>query len=143
MMFLEHWTSSRSCLFSVFSRDDIANIRIKLANEMMFNPRNSGNKTLVISYDLSEVLYSLYSFILFWLVFYVSLYIFLCCRTVALSSYCWSVFFFSFAFVGWSCVRSLYSYSWCLWIFDMPFIYRLVLKDVVYNMLVLCCTSLN
>ncbi|OQU78171.1 hypothetical protein SORBI_3009G170600 [Sorghum bicolor] len=54
MMFLEHWTSPRSSLFSLFSSDDIVNIRIKLANEMLFNPRNTGNKTPVISFDLNE-----------------------------------------------------------------------------------------
>lgn len=44
MMFLEHWSSPRSSLFSLFNSKDIASIRIKLCNDMMFNPRNSGNK---------------------------------------------------------------------------------------------------
>jgi hypothetical protein len=61
MMFLEHWTSPRSSLFTLFSSNDIGNIRIKLANEMLFNPRNTGNKNPVISYDPSEVLYYLYT----------------------------------------------------------------------------------
>ena len=49
MMFLEHWSSPRSSLFSLFNSKDIANIRIKLFNEMLFNPRNTGNKNPIIT----------------------------------------------------------------------------------------------
>jgi len=55
MMFLEYWTSSRSSLCSLLSSDDIPNIRVKLANEMFFNPRNTGNKNPVITFDHDEV----------------------------------------------------------------------------------------
>ena len=64
MMFLEHWSSPRSSLFSLFSNKDITNIRIKLCNEMLFNPRNTGNKNPVITYDHNQVLSVLASFFL-------------------------------------------------------------------------------
>ncbi|XP_066347967.1 uncharacterized protein [Miscanthus floridulus] len=54
MMFLEYWTSLRSSLCSLFSSDDIPNIRVKLANEMFFNPKNTGNKNPVITFDHDE-----------------------------------------------------------------------------------------
>lgn len=55
MMFLEHWKSPRSSMCSLFSADDIPNIRIKLSNDMFFNPRNTGKKDPVITYEHEEV----------------------------------------------------------------------------------------
>lgn len=52
MMFLEHWNSPRTSLFSLFNHKDVQNIRIKFANDLMFSPRNSGRKDLVITYKL-------------------------------------------------------------------------------------------
>ncbi|XP_021314320.1 uncharacterized protein LOC8075699 isoform X2 [Sorghum bicolor] len=50
MMFLEYWKSPRSSLFTLFKESDIPNLRIKIANELLFSPKNSGRKDLVIGY---------------------------------------------------------------------------------------------
>ncbi|KAG0518195.1 hypothetical protein BDA96_09G154600 [Sorghum bicolor] len=50
MMFLEYWKSPRSSLFTLFNESDIPNLRIKIANELLFSPKNSGRKDLVIGY---------------------------------------------------------------------------------------------
>uniref|UniRef100_A0A0A8ZU00 Ubiquitin-like protease family profile domain-containing protein n=1 Tax=Arundo donax TaxID=35708 RepID=A0A0A8ZU00_ARUDO len=50
MMGLEHWTSPRSLLSTIFQPSDIPTIRIKIANQLMFLPRNSGMKNLVLTY---------------------------------------------------------------------------------------------
>jgi len=50
MMFIENWISPRSMLTSVFSSTDISNIRIKIANDLVFQPKNSGMKQRVIEF---------------------------------------------------------------------------------------------
>ena len=50
MMFIEHWTSPRSALRCLFTQKDIPNIRIKIANDLVFQPKNSGMKHRVTHY---------------------------------------------------------------------------------------------
>jgi len=54
MMFLEHWVSPRSALTSVFSHEDTPKIRIKIANDLIFQPKNSGMKHHVVNLNLHE-----------------------------------------------------------------------------------------
>lgn len=54
MMFLEHWVSPRSALTSVFSHEDTPKIRIKFANDLIFQPKNSGMKHHVVNLNLHE-----------------------------------------------------------------------------------------
>ncbi|CAL4929460.1 unnamed protein product [Urochloa decumbens] len=42
MVFIEHWLSSRTVLTSLFTHEDIPNIRIKIANDLVFQPKNTG-----------------------------------------------------------------------------------------------------
>ncbi|CAL4935370.1 unnamed protein product [Urochloa decumbens] len=42
MMFIKHWLSPRTVLTSVFTHEDIPNIRVKIANALVFQPKNSG-----------------------------------------------------------------------------------------------------
>ncbi|CAL5083223.1 unnamed protein product [Urochloa decumbens] len=44
MMFLEHWLPSSNSLSSLFRPKDIPSIRIKIANDLVFQPKNSGMK---------------------------------------------------------------------------------------------------
>ena len=50
MMFIEHWTSPRSALRCLFTQKDIPNIRIKIANDLVFQPKNSGMKHRVTDF---------------------------------------------------------------------------------------------
>ncbi|TVU33530.1 hypothetical protein EJB05_25353 [Eragrostis curvula] len=50
MMCVEYWISPRVMLSTIFSPSDAPNIRVKIANNLLFNPRNKGNKNLVIAY---------------------------------------------------------------------------------------------
>nr|TKW33395.1 hypothetical protein SEVIR_2G232200v2 [Setaria viridis] len=50
MIFLEYWESPRSLLANLFEEKDIPNIRIKIANDLVFSHKNSGNKDLVITF---------------------------------------------------------------------------------------------
>ncbi|TVT97633.1 hypothetical protein EJB05_57124, partial [Eragrostis curvula] len=50
MMCVEYWTSPRVMLSTIFSPSDVPNIRVKIANNLLFNSRNKGNKNLVIAY---------------------------------------------------------------------------------------------
>jgi hypothetical protein len=50
MMFLEHWHSPRSMIANLFKESDIPNIWIKIANDMVFSQKNTGNKGLVTSF---------------------------------------------------------------------------------------------
>ncbi|CAL4930323.1 unnamed protein product [Urochloa decumbens] len=52
MMSLTHWISPRSVLRHKFDSSDIPTIRVKIANELVFQPTNEGNKTRVIEYEL-------------------------------------------------------------------------------------------
>uniref|UniRef100_K4A0X4 Ubiquitin-like protease family profile domain-containing protein n=1 Tax=Setaria italica TaxID=4555 RepID=K4A0X4_SETIT len=52
MMFLEHWKSPRSVLCKVFNSTDIPSIRVKIANDLIFVPGNSGMKSRVLEYDV-------------------------------------------------------------------------------------------
>ncbi|KAL6658105.1 hypothetical protein ACP70R_003691 [Stipagrostis hirtigluma subsp. patula] len=51
LMFLQHWGSPRTLLSSIFDINDIPNLRVKITNELMFLPQNSGMKRLVLQYD--------------------------------------------------------------------------------------------
>ncbi|CAM0144675.1 unnamed protein product [Urochloa decumbens] len=51
MMFIEHWISPRTHLTSAFTPEDIPNIRIKIANNLVFQPKNSGMKQRVLDYQ--------------------------------------------------------------------------------------------
>ncbi|OQU92436.1 hypothetical protein SORBI_3001G343766 [Sorghum bicolor] len=51
MMFLEHWKSPRSSIFTLFKESDIPNLRIKFANDLVFSAKNTGRKDLVTSYQ--------------------------------------------------------------------------------------------
>jgi hypothetical protein len=44
MMFLEQWKSPRTVLRKIFDSTNIANIRVKIANGLMFLPGNSGSE---------------------------------------------------------------------------------------------------
>jgi len=57
MMFLEHWDSPRSIMTTLFDENDIANIRIKIANDLLFSHRNTGRKDLVIGFDSKAIIY--------------------------------------------------------------------------------------
>jgi hypothetical protein len=54
MMFLEYWKSPHTSLFTLFKESDVPNLRIKIANELVFSPKNSGRKDLVTSYQFVE-----------------------------------------------------------------------------------------
>jgi len=54
MMFLEYWKSPRSCLISLFKDSDIPNLRIKLANELVFPSKNTRRKDLVTNYKFED-----------------------------------------------------------------------------------------
>uniref|UniRef100_K3Y235 Ubiquitin-like protease family profile domain-containing protein n=1 Tax=Setaria italica TaxID=4555 RepID=K3Y235_SETIT len=51
MMFCENWELPRSPLANLFQEKDIPNIRIKIANDLVFSHKNNGNKDLVITFD--------------------------------------------------------------------------------------------
>ncbi|KAL6595520.1 hypothetical protein ACP70R_047860 [Stipagrostis hirtigluma subsp. patula] len=51
LMFLKSWESPRTVLSSIFNVNDIPNIRVKITNELMFLPQNTGLKRLVLQYD--------------------------------------------------------------------------------------------
>ncbi|CAL4990031.1 unnamed protein product [Urochloa decumbens] len=53
MMCIEHWVSPRTLLTSVFSPNDIPNIRVKIANDLVFQPKNTGMKNRVIECDVA------------------------------------------------------------------------------------------
>ncbi|RLN11233.1 hypothetical protein C2845_PM09G07380 [Panicum miliaceum] len=74
MMFLEHWLSPRTSLTSVFSHSDIPKIRIKIANDLVFQPKNSGNKNRVVNFNLqvSVLLISSCSFFVYYILFFIS-----------------------------------------------------------------------
>lgn len=50
MIFLEYWKSPRTSLYTLFKESDVPNLRIKVANDLLFSPKNSGRKDLVTSY---------------------------------------------------------------------------------------------
>jgi hypothetical protein len=52
MMFVEHWKSPRSVMQNIFDSSDIPNIRVKVANDLMFLPGNSGMKNRAIDYEI-------------------------------------------------------------------------------------------
>ncbi|CAL5013372.1 unnamed protein product [Urochloa decumbens] len=54
MMFLEHWVSPKTILSSVFTPKDIPNLRIKIANELVFQPKNSGMKHRVTEHHAED-----------------------------------------------------------------------------------------
>ncbi|CAL4888192.1 unnamed protein product [Urochloa decumbens] len=54
MMSLEHWVSPKTLLTSVFTPKDIPNLRIKIANELVFQPKNSGMKHRVTEYNFED-----------------------------------------------------------------------------------------
>ncbi|CAL4911061.1 unnamed protein product [Urochloa decumbens] len=54
MMFLEHWLPNTSSLSSLFGPKDIPNIRIKIANDLVFQPKNSGMKNRVIEFHVQD-----------------------------------------------------------------------------------------
>jgi hypothetical protein len=64
MMFLEHWHSPRSMIANLFKESDIPNIRIKIANDMVFSHKNTGNKGLVTSFN-HKVLFCVFFHLLF------------------------------------------------------------------------------
>ena len=146
MMFLEHWSSPRSSLFSLFSNKNITNIRIKLCNKMLFNPTNTGNKnpviTLfkkknpVITYDHNQVLSVLGSF--FDLFFQLT--VFFLGRWLSAAVFSCFLFYFSFHCLQYFCwfVKVL---MLCQKLLVSLSCNRVVLKEVPYNMFVLCCTS--
>ncbi|CAL4999170.1 unnamed protein product [Urochloa decumbens] len=51
MMSLQHWTSPRSVLCTMFDSHDISRIRVKIANELVFLPANEGRKDRVLDYE--------------------------------------------------------------------------------------------
>lgn len=60
MMFLENWKSPRTSLFSLFQHSDIPNLRIKLANDLLLTPKNSGRKDLVSSFLIAVSIFFCY-----------------------------------------------------------------------------------
>ncbi|XP_039824536.1 uncharacterized protein LOC120686402 isoform X2 [Panicum virgatum] len=52
MMFLEHWMSTRTSLTTIFSHTDIPHIRIKIANDLVFQPKNLGMKHRVVYFNV-------------------------------------------------------------------------------------------
>ncbi|KAL6851549.1 hypothetical protein ACP4OV_020482 [Aristida adscensionis] len=48
MMCMQHWNSPRTNLCNIFGRFDIPRIRVKIANELMFLPQNTGYKRHVL-----------------------------------------------------------------------------------------------
>ncbi|CAO2146288.1 unnamed protein product, partial [Urochloa humidicola] len=50
MVFIENWISTRTCLTSLFTAEDIPNIRIKITNNLFLHPKNSGMKQCVFEY---------------------------------------------------------------------------------------------
>ncbi|WVZ50921.1 hypothetical protein U9M48_002126 [Paspalum notatum var. saurae] len=52
MMALEYWTSPRTMLSTVFEPKDALKIRAKIANDLVFTPRNTGRKNLITSYHM-------------------------------------------------------------------------------------------
>ncbi|WVZ48807.1 hypothetical protein U9M48_000214 [Paspalum notatum var. saurae] len=52
MMALQYWTSPRSMLSTVFEPKDALKIRAKIANDLVFTPRNTGRKDLITSYHM-------------------------------------------------------------------------------------------
>jgi len=52
MMFLEHWKSPRTVLKNIFQPRDIGSIRVKIANDLLFLPGNSGTKNRVIECEI-------------------------------------------------------------------------------------------
>lgn len=54
MMSLEHWTSPRTVLATIFQPKDVPKIRVKIANSLVFTTRNTGRKDLIISFDMQE-----------------------------------------------------------------------------------------
>lgn len=58
MMYMEHWISPRTLLTSVFTPQDIPNLRIKIANELVFHPKNSGMKQQVFEFKEEVYMFS-------------------------------------------------------------------------------------
>jgi len=52
MMFLEHWMSTRTSLTTIFSHTHIPHIRIKIANDLVFQPKNLGMKHRVVNFNV-------------------------------------------------------------------------------------------
>ncbi|CAL4911134.1 unnamed protein product [Urochloa decumbens] len=52
MMFLEHWLPNTTSLSDLFGPKDIPNIRIKIANDLVFQPKNSGMKNRVLEFHV-------------------------------------------------------------------------------------------
>ncbi|CAO2167324.1 unnamed protein product, partial [Urochloa humidicola] len=52
MLSLEHWSSPRSVLHTIFDSADIPSARVKIANELVFLSVNEGKKELVTSFQL-------------------------------------------------------------------------------------------
>ena len=147
MMFLEHWSSSRSSLFSLFSTkifqisgssyamrccSTLGTLVTRIQSLHCFEKKNP-----VITYDHNQVLSVLASFFLTclfsWLYFFSGRW-----RSVAVFS-CF-LFYFSFHCLQYFCwfVKVLMLCQKLL--VSLP-CNRVVLKEVTYNMFVLCCTS--
>jgi hypothetical protein len=58
MMYMEHWISPRTLLTSVFTPQDVPNLRIKIANELFFHPKNSGMKQRVFEFREDVYMFS-------------------------------------------------------------------------------------
>jgi hypothetical protein len=71
MMFLEHWHSPRSIIANLFKESDIPNIRIKLANDMVFSHKNTGNKGLVTSFNHKVLFCVFFSISYCWFVLFI------------------------------------------------------------------------
>ncbi|CAL4917542.1 unnamed protein product [Urochloa decumbens] len=52
MMFLQHWKSPRTVLSKTFDSSDVPRIRVKVANELLFVPGNTGMKQLVLDFQI-------------------------------------------------------------------------------------------
>jgi hypothetical protein len=55
---------------NLFKESDIPNIRIKIANDMVFSHKNTGNKGLVTSFD-HKVYFCVFFHLLFWFVLFI------------------------------------------------------------------------
>jgi hypothetical protein len=64
-MFLENWQSPITMLSNLIQEKRIPNIKIKLANDLLFSHKNSGNKHLVVSSDHKVFLFLIGRFLLF------------------------------------------------------------------------------
>ncbi|WVZ48795.1 hypothetical protein U9M48_000204 [Paspalum notatum var. saurae] len=54
MMALQYWTSPRPMLSTIFEPKDALKIRAKIANDLIFTPRNTGRKDLITSYRTQQ-----------------------------------------------------------------------------------------